>query len=159
MPQIADQERRGKFVKLVSCGITPRQAAIKAGYAPSDASNAVERMLDDPLVREEAFKALTRVAVTWNHLVSSAKYALAFNLDPRNWVNEDGKETVKASDRNNAAKIVLDALRGIDRETLSEKAVKEDTEDAIGIARQVLNTHETPALGEGTHGGTDSGPS
>lgn len=160
---VRDRARTDLLVELLGQGLSKHAAGVGAGYSPGDAGNAAMRALSDPVISKRIAARLRKTAVTWHKLVTRAKVGLHRNLDPGNWestiiklTKADGTEyeqvlaaPVRASDINAAAKIVLDALRSIDAETLSEKAVKEDNAaSAADLAREILGEH-------GVKGGSD----
>lgn len=134
-----DMEKTRRLVKNIASGMTDHAAGVAAGYNTGYATKAAEAAMKDPELNRQVISGLRRTATTWRQLVEKAKHALGYNLTENNW-KENGGE-IAPNVRAQSAKIVLDSLRTIDADTLSEKAKREDTVNDVDAAKDILGEH------------------
>ena len=132
-------EKEASAARAMVAGVSATKACREAGYA--DPKGEGDRFLGKPRVRDFIIDRLQAKAVKWGPLRARAMNALDHNLSPENWEERDnlGKPLVSASDRNSAAKIVLELLAKIDPSELADRAAKADEADLKTQAERILD--------------------
>jgi len=137
--ELTELERN--FVKEAAKGRSFTSAARAAGY--SDPSGEVDRLMNRPLVRDRLFMELQKTAISWMHLVEKAKRVLYANLN----VGQGTDSRLKPSDRNMAARIVLETVRRSGASPIVERAEFEDkAASKKELVRTILREHKEENL-------------
>lgn len=150
-------ERQAKAATLVAEGMSFAAAAREAGYP--DPAEAAKRLRASQAFLDAVLPIVLKKAASWSRLTAMAQRRLELNLrekhDSTCEVHDDtlainervcdcGFASLRPTDGNQAARIVLDVVSRTDPGTLTDKARKEDEAQSEAVMDMALGEAECP---------------